>query len=330
MNPGEITIGPPEAPWTPVDPVGEALHVVHMSGVVYTRSELTAPWGIELPALPGCLMFHVVTTGRLWVEVPDAEPRWLAPGEVLLVPHGEGHRIASAPGTPTRTLFDLPRERLSERYEVLRFGGGGEPTHLMCGAVRFDHPAARRIVAMLPGLLSIRAERAPDAEWMRGTLRWMAAEAGEMRPGGEAILSRLADVLVIEAIRSWIAEDSTARSGWLGALRDPQIGRALACVHREPARPWSVAALAAEAAMSRSAFAARFAELVGEPAMRYVARWRMQVALRWLQEDDVSIAEVAGRLGYASEAAFSRAFRRVVGAWPGSVKRRRGARGGVA
>jgi AraC-like DNA-binding protein len=148
----------------------------------------------------------------------------------------------------------------------------------------------------------------------------LAAETRDPQPGGEAIITRLADVLVIQAIRGWIAADPAAQTGWLGALRDPHLGQALALIHRDPAREWTVAALAAELAMSRSAFAARFSELVGVPAMQYVTDWRMQLARNRLR-DGASVAEVAGELGYRSEAAFSRAFKRVMGMSPGAARR---------
>jgi AraC-like DNA-binding protein len=135
------------------------------------------------------------------------------------------------------------------------------------------------------------------------------------------VITRLADILVIQAIRAWIERDPAARTGWLGALRDPQIGRAITLIHREPARDWSVASLAHEVAMSRSAFAARFTELTGEPPMHYVARWRMYTALTWLGEEDAGLGELAARLGYQSEAAFSRAFKRVIGVSPGAARR---------
>jgi AraC-like DNA-binding protein len=149
----------------------------------------------------------------------------------------------------------------------------------------------------------------------------MAAEAKGLRPGGEAIITRLGDILVVQAIRSWIETDPASRSGWLGALQDRQIGRAIALIHRDPARDWTVATLADELAMSRSAFAARFSELVGEPAMQYVTRWRMQVAVNALREEDATVAELAARLGYRSEAAFARAFKRVIGTPPGAIRR---------
>ena len=307
--------------FTPVDPLGEALHFLRMNGVFYCRSEFSAPWGVALPPLEGCLMFHVVTAGPCWLEVEGLEPQRLAPGEFALVPHGAGHRLVGEPGAEAAGLFDLPREQLSERYEVLRHGGGGTATGLVCGAVRFDHPAAQRLVRLLPAVIRMDAERSPDAEWLGSTLRFMAAEAKALRPGGETVITRLADILVIQAIRSWMARDPAARVGWLGALQDRQIGRAISLIHREPARPWTVASLAAEAAMSRSAFAARFTALVGEPAMQYVARWRMHIALTLLQEKNARPVELASRLGYLSEAAFSRSFKRYVGISPGAARR---------
>ena len=305
------------------DPLGEALHFMRMSGVFYCLSEFTAPWALDLPALEDCLMFHVVTSGRCALQVKGAEDHDLLPGDFALVPHGAGHRLASEPGVRGAGLFDLPREHVSDRYEILRHGGGGAPTTVVCGVVRFDHPAADRLVRLLPSVIAVDAWNSSEAEWIQSTLRLMAIEARERRPGGETVITRLADILVIQAIRSWIASDPAAQTGWLGALQDKQIGYAIALVHREPARPWTIESLANEVAMSRSAFAARFSELVGEPAMRYVARWRMHVALTWLKEEETAVSEMASRLGYESEAAFSRAFKRFLGFSPGAVRRTR-------
>jgi AraC-like DNA-binding protein len=180
---------------------------------------------------------------------------------------------------------------------------------------------ARNLVGILPPLLYIQASDEPRASWMQGVFRLMAAEARAFRPGGEAVITRLADVLVIQAIRAWIETAPAARTGWLGALQDPQIGRALALIHRDPARAWTLASLARELAMSRSAFAARFTQLVDEPAMQYLTRWRMQLAHHALQTEGATAAEMAGRLGYQSEAAFGRAFKRVTGIPPGAAKR---------
>lgn len=309
--------------WPPVaDPLGEALHGLRMDSSLYTRSELTAPWGLALPPMPGHVMFHAVTSGRCFLEVAGDEPRALQPGDLALLAHGAGHRLVSEPGQAAPDLFALPREIVSERYEVLRHGGGGAATAMMCGVVRFDSAAAHHLVALLPRTIVVDGWTSPQMDWLQSTLRFMSDEAGQLRPGGEIVITRLADILVVQAIRSWIAQAPAARTGWLGALRDPQVGRAMALVHRQPERAWTLDTLAAEVAMSRSAFAARFTALVGEPAMRYVARLRMHLAQTALRQPGARIAAIASRFGYASEAAFSRAFKRYVGVSPGAAQRR--------
>ncbi|WNG36281.1 AraC family transcriptional regulator [Archangium violaceum] len=310
-----------QQPWTPVDPLGEALHFLRMTGSFYCRSELTAPWGLSIPAMHDCLWFHVVTSGRCWLEVEGVEPLALLPGDLALVPHGAGHRLWTEPHAAAPNVVELPQQMVSERYSLLEHGGGGAPSTLVCGAVSFDHPAAHHLIELLPRVIHLDASSSPHLDWLESTLRMMAAEARVLRPGGETVITRLADILVIQAIRSWIQKDSAARTGWLGALQDKQIGRAIMLIHREPTRPWTLASLATEVAMSRSAFAARFTELVGEPAMHYVARWRMHVALNWLKEEKPALGELASRLGYRSEAAFSRAFKRFIGISPGAVRR---------
>jgi AraC-like DNA-binding protein len=311
----------PALPEPAPDPLGAALQNLRMSGAFYCHSELTAPWGLELPALPGYLWFHVVSAGGFELELPDGDRAALGTGDCALVTRGTGHTLRSGPEVEAPPILQLDRDQISERYEILHHGGGGSPTRLMCGAVRFDHPAAQNLVAVLPDVVGVDAGSRTEAEALQATLRLLAAEARLPRPGGAAVVTRLADILVIQIIRAWIEAAPGADAGWLGALRDPQIGEALRLIHADPARDWTVAALARELAMSRSAFAARFTALVGEPAVAYLTRWRMQVATTALREDDASVAELAAALGYRSEAAFARAFKRVVGLPPGAVRR---------
>ena len=307
-------------PKTP-DPLGEALHFLRMSGVFYCRSEFTSPWALELPPFENCAMFHMVTAGECWVEVAGEAPHLLRPGELLVVPHGTGHRLASTPGLAAAKLFDLEREQVSDRFEILRHGGGGASTSAICGVVEFESHAAKQLIGLLPRLITVNAwVGTPETEWIQSTLRFMADEASVARAGGETVITRLADILVVQAIRAWIARDPAAKTGWLGALQDKQVGRAIAAIHRRVDHAWTLPALAAHAGMSRSAFAQRFSELVGEPAMRYATRWQMQAASTWLEAGD-SVAVVAGRLGYDSEAAFSRTFKRIVGLSPGAARR---------
>jgi AraC-like DNA-binding protein len=303
------------------DPLGEALHLLRLTGCIYARSELSAPWGIDLPALEGHMMFHIVTAGRCWLEADGSEPLLLERGSLALVPHGLGHSLVDERGRASRPFFDLPIERVSERYELLRHGGGGEGCRLICVVVRFDHAAAERLIDALPPVLHLDAWDGGDDRWLSDTLRFVAREAESLRPGGETVITRLADILVIQMVRHWIETGSGVDTGWLAALRDPQLGRAIAAIHRRPGADWTLESLARTAAMSRSAFAARFTEVVGEPAMRYLTRWRLQLARTTLRECDDPLGSVAERFGYRSEAAFCRAFKRAFGVPPGSDRR---------
>jgi len=305
-------------PWTMVDPLGDALRILRMSGVFYCRSEFTAPWALALPPFDHSMMFHVVTEGRCRVEV-GGDSCLLQPGTVALIPHGEGHCLIGDPDAVPIDLVDAPHELLSPRYEVLRLGGGGARTSMLCGLVRFDHPAAGDLLRLLPRVI-YHDVTPPHAEWIHSTLRVVAAEAQALAAGGEALITRLADILVLDTVRSWFAKNP-AQAGWLGALRDRQIGQALTLIHRDPNRNWTLASLASAVGMSRSAFAERFTELVGTPVMQYLTRWKMHAAELSLREERTSLSDIADRLGYSSEAAFSRAFKRVTGRSPGSIKR---------
>ena len=302
------------------DPLGETLHLLRLTGTLYCRAELTAPWGVALPRFEGCMMFHIVTAGRCWLEVEGTEPILLQQGSLVLIPHGIGHCIRSGPKAEAEPLFDIPVEQVSDRYEIMRYGSGGDFTHITCGVMRFDHVAAEHLLALLPKVLLVDTLDEDEGSWLQSTLRFISREARELRPGGETVITRLADILVIQMIRSWIDSAPEADQGWLAALRDEQVGRALASMHREPAREWTVASLANEVGMSRSAFSARFTNLVGDSAMRYLTQWRMRLARTYLRERSEPLSSLAGRVGYQSEAAFCRAFKRVIGVPPGSAR----------
>jgi AraC-like DNA-binding protein len=309
-------------PWTPRDPLGDALHALRLRGAFYCRTHATAPWALEMPALEDCLSFHVLSEGTCSLEVPGEAPRELRSGDLALVPHGRGHVLASEPGfRPAGRVDHLPQRYLGDHYSVLTYGGGGTPANLVCGVVTFDAPVARSLMEALPAVLHVPADHRPAPRWIDETIRLVAVELDEPRPGGEAVITRLADILVVQAVRVWLDHEPEARHGFLGALRDEQIGSSLAAIHRDPGRAWTVTALAREAGMSRSAFAERFTQLVGRPAMGYVMHWRMQVAHERLAAGEETVARVAASLGYRSEAAFSRAFTRVTGVSPGAVRR---------
>jgi AraC-like DNA-binding protein len=307
-------------PWTPVDPVGGVLADLRIRGVFYCRAEATAPWGVEMPALDGCMSFHVVTDGSCVLEV-DGVRSVLGPGDLALVPHGRGHLLRSDPDAPIAGRADLlPQRYLAEHYSVLQLDGGGAPAGMVCGVVEPDRPGAAHLLDLLPPVVHVDGRGAARAGWLPVLLGVIADESRHDRPGSEAVVTRLADVVVIQAVRTWL-DTATTGPGWLRALRDPQVGRAVARLHREPGAAWTLTRLAREARMSRSSFAARFTELAGEPAMHYVARWRMHLATVALA-DGARVGELARQLGYESEAAFSRAYKRVVGVPPVVAARR--------
>jgi len=310
------------APWTPTDPLGEALHALRLRGVFYCHTHATAPWALEMPALADCLSFHVVTEGACSIEVAGQPTVELRSGDLALVPHGRGHVLASDPGLrPAGRVDHLPQHYLGEHYSVMAYGGGGAPSNLVCGVVTFDAPVARSLMQALPAVLHVPADHRPAPRWIGETIRLMAADLDQPRAGGEAVITRLADILVIQAVRAWLEHEPGARRGFLGALRDEHIGSSLAAIHRDPGRAWTVAALAQQAGMSRSAFAQRFTQLVGLPVMAYVQHWRMQLAHQRLATGEQTVARIAAELGYRSEAAFSRAFTRIAGTNPGAVRR---------
>ena len=313
--------------WPETAPLADALRLLRTSQAVFCECELAAPWGLELPALPDSLMFHVVCHGAASLVLPDGTCTPLAEGDLVLLPHGAGHVLASAPGTPAMPLQDAPRRSVGPQYERLRVGGTGAVSRLLCGAARVDGLAARALVARLP--TAIRASSVHEgSDWLHGVLAMLSAAVRGDRPAADGMLSPVADVIVLHALRGWLDDAPDADAGWIGAMRDPRVGRAVAALQRSPATAWTIASLAREAGMSRSAFAARFATLTGEPVMQYVSRWRMQCAADALRREDVSIAVIAERVGYDSEAAFGRAFKRVLGVSPGRVRQRSSSRGG--
>lgn len=307
------------------DRLARVLHTLRMRSTFYCHAELGEPWALEMPAIADSVSFHVVTAGSCWLRVPGSEPIELRAGDLALVPHGLGHDLLSAPDARSGTRVDLlPQKYLSKHYSVLQHGGSGRASQLICGVVTFDDPAARELMRTLPAVLFIGGDTFAASSTIRDTLRLMAGELSHLQPGGEAVATRLADILVVQAIRAWLTSShDDAASGWLRALHDGRIGRVLEAIHENPGDEWNLERLAQLATMSRSSFSSRFTELVGEAPIAYLTRWRMNVAHSRLLEEDVTVARLATELGYQSEAAFNHAFARTIGRSPGSLRRRR-------
>jgi AraC-like DNA-binding protein len=307
-------------PWEAQDPLTEALYQVRMSGAFYSWTEASGEASVAMPQFPATLSFHIVARGTAYLEVEGREPIALVEGELALVPRGIGHRVSTVRGARVVGVADeLPQTMLGERFSVLRIGPAtSDPTlALLCGVVAFESPGAQQILDVLPDVIRVDSAEHPV---MAALLPLLAREILDPRPGGEAVATRLADVLVVETVRAWLGDDPDGAAGWLAALRDPQLGAVLAAVHREPGLEWTLPELARRAAMSRSAFAAKFAAVVGVPPMRYVVQWRMRAARERLMAGE-TVGAVATAFGYGSEAAFSRAFRRTTHETPGRVRR---------
>lgn len=291
------------------------LHGLRLVDSCYCRTDLSAPWGLDMAECDN-VMFHFVAEGDCWLE-SSAGMRRLAPGDLVLFPRGARHRLLAAPYVPPDAVMHLPvHDYEPQTATYIEHGGGGERSLVLCGGAVFD-PPDQPLVGQLPELLSV----SEDGGWIGSTLKVMALEAAAPRPGGETVIARLCDILVIHAVREWLATSPDARQGWLAALHDPHVGRALAEIHAAPELPFTVASLASAAHLSRAAFADRFTRLVGVAPMEYVTRCRMQAATRLLRDRGLTPSEVARRVGYGSVAAFSRAYKRTVGVPPSAARR---------
>jgi AraC-like DNA-binding protein len=268
------------------------------------------------------MMVEVVTSGHCWIELEGQAPVFMPQGSLALIPRGTRHKIRSNPNAETELLSDVPVELVGDRFEIMRYGGGGTFTHITYCGVRFDHILADRLIRLLPDILLIHTLEDDDG-WLHDTVQFISREAQQMLPGNETVITRLADILVIQAVRTWIETVREDERGWIAALRDKQVGKALATIHRQPEKDWSVASLAKEIGMSRSGFSARFSALVGEPVLHYLTNLRMQLAHRQILQTSDSLAKIAQRIGYNSEPAFNRAFKRVMGMPPGAVRKGR-------
>ncbi|MCB9706963.1 MAG: AraC family transcriptional regulator [Myxococcales bacterium] len=306
-----------------MDPLSDFVERAGVRGAFFARARGRAPWAISTRGAEEAI-FHVVVAGEGVVRLDDPsdgaalEHPWRR-GDVIVLPRGDAHVMASAPGVPATPIRELPREIGEDGLPCVHEGEreGGEPSALLCGTFTLDPEAAEHLLPHLPRLLVARNEGAL-ASWIDATLLLLSDTRTQGLPGASTILQRLADVLFVHVLRVWIGQRSSERGGWLRALTQPALARALTAIHREPTREWTAASLARIAGMSRSAFYSRFVADVGETPGEYIAGWRMLLARRHLRHPGAGIAEVASQVGYASEAAFSRAFKRKVGLSPGA------------
>jgi AraC-like DNA-binding protein len=293
---------------------------MRVESVVYGKLEVTAPWGLAFDA-SAYAKFGMVVRGNCCLEtegLADAIP--LTGGDCYLLPRAVGHSLRDHPHTAARNFAEVLPQRQGDE---IHYGGGGAPTTILAGKFTFDGPSAKPLTEMLPPVILVRADESRNPA-LQATLRLMTAELASPGPGSRVIVSRLADTFFVQAIRAYLDSTSTPRTGFLRALLDPPIAAALEAMHDRIAHPWTVAELASSAGMSRSSFAVRFKEMLGEAPLEYLTRWRMYQAGRMLRDGDRKLYEVANLVGYDSDGAFNKAFKRVLGQTPGEYRRNGG------
>ncbi|GAA0299381.1 AraC family transcriptional regulator [Streptomyces polychromogenes] len=286
-----------------------------------------APWRKEFASVPGSAGFQVILEGRCWLLSPHAAPVPLDAGDVMFLPHGTGHTLADNPATavtmPACTPDDpeLPGPYRSESVD--RLGQGGPSTVVLCGAYQLDPSRAHPLLLTLPDMIHLSADRKRHPE-LHAAVRLLASEVGNPRLGTTATVPALLDTLLMYILCIWLAEQPAhgSATGWAAALNDPAVTAVLHAVHREPTAPWTVAKLAAEAGLSRAAFARRFTSMIGQPPLGYLTWWRMTTAARLLRTTEAPLRSIAAQVGYTSEFAFSNAFKRTHGLAPGAYRRR--------
>jgi len=298
-----------------MDPLTDVFTSMRVESVVYATLEATAPWGLSFETQYA--KFGTVLRGNCWLTVEgEAKAVPLTGGDCYLLPRGNKFTLRDHPRTRAHNFAEI---LMRHEGGTIHYGGGGAPTTIVGGKFTFDGDSSRPLTDLLPPVIHIRGD-APHAAALRTTIQLLASEITSPGPGSSVIVSRLADTLFVLAIRAHIVSEGCSKIGWLRALSDPPIGAALRSMHGKIAHSWTVASLASAAGMSRSAFALRFKDLVGEAPLEYLTRWRMHQAGRLLQDGNRKLFEIANLVGYESDGAFNKAFKRIFRMTPGEYR----------
>ena len=310
-----------------VDVLSEVLKTVKLEGAMFYNAEFSEPWSIRSPAssvlaphlVPGAghvIIYHLLIEGRAYAGLEDGAMTSLEAGNIVIFPHGDAHIMGNGrPSRPVDAAKEFERV-LSQGLKISRMGGGGEITRFICGYMACEPRLAQVFLSGLPRLLTVNIRNDAAGRWLENSILYSVGEADASRAGAEAVLAKLSEVLFVETLRRYIAELPPSQTGWLAGARDEQVGKALAFLHRKPAHPWTIAKLAEEVGVSRSVLAERFRQYLGEPPMTYLTRWRLQLGMQKLSTTSWSVAQIALEVGYESEAAFNRAFKREFGSPP--------------
>jgi len=314
-----------------MDAFSEILNGVKLNGAVFFTAEFSAPWGFSAPAskqmadtvAPGAahfLLYHLVVEGSAVVEMVDGQPLELNSGDVVIFPNGDAHHMSSKGAKRPFPNYGINDKIKTRDLSPLHAGGGGETSRFVCGYMTCDPFLSRPILNGLPPVFKVNIRTDQSGQWLESSILHLVEEAASGRVGSEAMLAKLSEALFVDTLRRYVAGLPEQQRGWLTGARDPIVGRSLGLMHRRIAHPWTIASLADEVGISRSALVERFTRYLSEPPMAYLTRWRLQLAARSLERTSRGVAEIAGDVGYESEAAFNRAFKREFGRPPGRYR----------
>ncbi|HEX2585059.1 MAG TPA: AraC family transcriptional regulator [Steroidobacteraceae bacterium] len=317
-----------------MDALSDVLQAIRLTGSIFFDIRATDPWVAETPEgrsvvaamFPGSehmMCYHVITQGSCWASVPGEQPLQLTAGDIIVLPHGDTHVLSSAPGlrkSPNMALYRRPDDGRLPSAIAMGDADGKQGAEFICGFLGCDAQPFNPLLAALPRIIRV-SDR--NTGVLATYVRFAISESRDSRIGGQSVLGRLSELMFVDAIRHYLETLPSNQLNWLAGLRDTYVGRALTSLHRQPAHEWTLDSLAKEVALSRSAFSERFTQYVGQPPMQYLMNWRMQLASTHLVSGSDSVAVIANRVGYESEAAFSRAFKKSVGVSPGEWRKQR-------
>ncbi len=305
-----------------MDVLANVISATRIGNAILCGAEFEAPWGIRLDQ-ENRTYFHIVSRGTCWLRLDDgSEPLQLFQGDAVLVPVGGSHILSDLPKTPALPLAETLACSEQNRPHKESSPPDNRSTSLICGGYQFEHEEKHPLLSLLPRAIHFPADKTQEAGSLQTIFRLLRSEVTGRSPGSETVVSRLVDVLFVYMLRAWMSDESACSACWLTALKDPQIGKSLSLMHQKPQENWTVETLAGEVLMSRAVFAKKFSELVGEPPLSYLTRWRMGIAARSLRESQSPLRMIAQEVGYEAEFSFSKAFKRVMGLSPGQYRAR--------
>ena len=316
-----------------MDVLSTVLKTVKLEGAVFYNAEFSAPWSFRAPPSREVapylsresrhvIIYHLLTHGRAYANLEDGQRIPLSSGDIVVFPHGDPHIMGNGRDVEPRDNGKIIHEILSQGLTLARMGGGGEVTRFVCGYMVCDPQLSKAFLGGLPPIFKVNIGNDSSGQWLENSIRYSVGQAVTSQTGSEIVVAKLSEALFAETLRRYVDTLPPGQTGWLAGARDPEVGNALALVHRQPADPWTIAELAKRVGISRSVLAERFRHFLGVPPMAYLTHWRLQLGAQLLTSTSHSVAQIAAEVGYESEPSFNRAFKREFGSPPARFRTR--------